>query len=333
LGATSPYKGAQTTAGARASLQRALDNYRTGSIHLPAHADSIDSASVASFGETHGPELARINPGDFSSAAEPNLPKTPTEAAPGTFAPPAGGPPPTAHPHAAVHFADTKPPASMPIPSPALASTHAATVASPASPAVDPLKLNMQPAPLPTSPDGSSTVLNTAVAAPVDPEHAPVAGMTPTMAETGVPVSAGGTGPGPATGSLSELRKERFGGDDVPPPAATGSYGAAPPAFGAAVAGAGIGHHESADEEKARLQREERERVLGGTTTHQTPAAPAAAPKYESGDDEKKRLEREERERVLAAGGTQGTQDGANLGRSGTVNSKGEDLPPYQEPF
>jgi hypothetical protein len=332
--ASSPYTGAQKTAAARASLQRALDNYRTGQIHLPTHEDSFDTASTASFGETHGPELARINTSDFRAAAVPNVPITPpahTEAAPGTFAPPAG-PPPT-HPAAAAHGASGP---SFPSPSPATGSTTSAIPipvpathstgpagATPLSPPLDPKKLNQAPAPLPTSPEGSTTVVDTAVTSP--DVTSPLAGITPTVAETGVPISAGGKGPGPASGSLADLRRERFGTADVSPGVSLGpsATSGAPPAFAGAV------HHETAEEEKRRLEREERERVLGANTAQ----GPSAAPAYETAEDEKKRLERQERERVLATGGNQ--QSGPNPGsrRDTGDDGKGEDLPPYQEPF
>jgi hypothetical protein len=55
---------------------------------------------------------------------------------------------------------------------------------------------------------------------------------------------------------------------------------------------------ETAVEEKKRLEREERERVLASGSASGSSAAPGM-PKYESAGEEKQRLEREQRERLL----------------------------------
>jgi len=98
---------------------------------------------------------------------------------------------------------------------------------------------------------------------------------------------------------------------------------------------AGPTRYESAEEEKKRLEREEREKLLHG----QTPGYGAsdtnegdtggsssdAGPKrYESAEDEKKRLEREEREKLLH-GQTPG------YGASDANEQEGETPPPYQD--
>ena len=73
-------------------------------------------------------------------------------------------------------------------------------------------------------------------------------------------------------------------------------------------------------EEKKRLEREEREKLLHSDGQ----LASSTAPHYESAEEEKKRLEREERERILREGG----------GGGGAQNQPKEDdgeLPPYQE--
>ena len=75
--------------------------------------------------------------------------------------------------------------------------------------------------------------------------------------------------------------------------------------------------YESAEDEKKRLAREERERVL-----NQGPSTPA--PKFETAEEEKKRLEREGREKLLAGG------SGTNPA-SGSGGPDEEDLPPYKE--
>jgi hypothetical protein len=72
---------------------------------------------------------------------------------------------------------------------------------------------------------------------------------------------------------------------------------------------AGSSKFQHDEDEKKRLEREERERLLASESR------PAAKPESESAEDEKKRLEREEREKVLRGG-----QDHPE-----------EDLPPYQD--
>lgn len=119
--------------------------------------------------------------------------------------------------------------------------------------------------------------------------------MTPTVAETGVPLqSSGREGPGPATGSLLDKK-----------PSTASST-----------------HYEGAEEEKRRLEREERDRLLRGDQP------PSTTPKYESAEEEKKRLEREERERVLSQGGS-----GPNHPPPKRDDGSNDDseLPPYQE--
>lgn len=95
---------------------------------------------------------------------------------------------------------------------------------------------------------------------------------SPTVAETGIPLVAGSTGPGPRKGSLSQQSK-------APP------YGS-PEAIASSTSG-----YPSAEDEKRRLAREERDRVLQAGGSSSTPG-------YESAEDEKNRLERAERERV-----------------------------------
>jgi hypothetical protein len=86
---------------------------------------------------------------------------------------------------------------------------------------------------------------------PADTE-AKVPSVTPTVAETGDPVSGGIDGPGPLSGSLLDIRSSKsrnpFLHDDE---RSTGSSALA---------------YESAEDEKKRLEREERERLLQGET-------------------------------------------------------------------
>lgn len=110
-----------------------------------------------------------------------------------------------------------------------------------------------------------------------------------------MPLSAGPSGPGPVSGSLKDIRSGSQGVEDL--------YSNAQP------------RGETAEEEKKRLEREERERVL---------AASAPQPKFESAEDEKKRLEREEQERVRA-GSARGEGEGEG------EQKDGDELPPYKD--
>jgi len=115
-------------------------------------------------------------------------------------------------------------------------------------------------------------------------EHQPTepASVHPQQCASTVPVQ-----PAPASGAEAESASEDL-------------YGGAAPKT------------ESAEEEKKRLEREERERVLaaGSEANNERPAV------SESAEDEKKRLEKEERERVLAGG---------------SAKKDGDELPPYQD--
>lgn len=82
--------------------------------------------------------------------------------------------------------------------------------------------------------------------------------------------------------------------------------------------GTAFSRTESAEEEKQRLAREERERVLAAGQEVDNQCVIGS----ESAEEEKKRLEREERERVLAGG--------ANASKN-TAERDGDELPPYQD--
>lgn len=109
----------------------------------------------------------------------------------------------------------------------------------------------------------------------------------PTVAETGVPVSAGTDGPGPKSGSLRDLRtdspnvglgvQQSLPGENVAnaprtEPTASASSDGSTAQVEPAVAAADKTHdtstfrHESAEEEKKRLAQEERERMLNSGT-------------------------------------------------------------------
>ncbi|KAG2159930.1 Eisosome component PIL1-domain-containing protein [Suillus bovinus] len=155
---------------------------------------------------------------------------------------------------------------------------------------IDPSTLNLSPAPIPEDHSVSSIVI---------PEAAP-----PTVAETGVPIPASASGPGPASGSLRDVRRA----SDAAGPRSGGLPGNSPfdDLYGQP--------HETAAEEKSRLEREERERVSSTGTP--------GTSEHESAEEEKKRLEREERERVLA---------NADTSSGNARNNDGEELPPYQD--
>jgi hypothetical protein len=272
--AKSRYEGAQTTASIRAAVQHALDNYKPGHLELPLGGGGADlsRSDTRSFGETHASELSSISATPASST--PNL-----------------------------SYIDEKPaPVSFPEPSTG-SDKHVAFSPSPsqAPPVINPQQLNQAPAEIPIPVHDTP---NTATLASADPTKpgVQIPTVTPTVAETGIPQSAGPEGPGPSSGTLKDVRS--------PTNPTDGSSG-----YGAGVGTATGSFHESAEDEKKRLGREERERVLGE----------AANKPFESAEDEKKRLERQEREKLLASGAPQGS--GGNSGDA----APGEDLPPYKE--
>ncbi|KAH7931061.1 hypothetical protein BV22DRAFT_1124457 [Leucogyrophana mollusca] len=271
---TNPYTGAQATGAARASLQRALDNYKTGHINLPPQspASELSRSDTRSFGESHASELSSIASASTSDLIHPGIPVTP----------------------------------------PATDSTEKARDVS-RSPPIDPSVLNQSPAPIPSPGPQAAAPVPVAATSTTDLPPVSIPGATPTVAETGVPVSAGASGPGPASGSLRNLRAA----SESAGPKSGGLPGNEPDdLYGQEV------KPESAADEKKRLEREERERVLAAA-----PAASQSPPgAFESAEEEKKRLEREERERVLAGGGGSAPaadKDGAK--------ADGDQLPPYQD--
>ncbi|KAI0361232.1 hypothetical protein OH77DRAFT_1585375 [Trametes cingulata] len=304
-----PYAGAQLTASVRTTLQQALDNYRTGNstLHLrePSAAD-LHRSDTRSFGVTHAKELARIGAAD--PQAKSNIPITP---------------PATAHdvpPQAPSHTANIT--SSPPFPAKSSAPVDVPKASTPpqgtASPPLNPATLNQAPAPIPLKIGSPS-----AVVAP-DPSEPglKVPTVTPTVAETGMPKSAGPDGPGPASGSLRDLKQPS---PTAPSPAAAQS----PAPVGDSLPGYGAGtsaQPESAADEKKRLEREERERFLHEGGSVQSSAS--EQPKYESAEEEKKRLEREERERLLAAGGSSNVNPHPDAKQPPSDDAE---LPPYQE--
>jgi hypothetical protein len=188
---------------------------------------------------------------------------------------------------------------------PSVSSGKAAAISSPKaqSPPIDPSNLNLSPAPIPNVTSPGTAVAPHPIVAPVPLNPAEL----PTVAETGVPVSAGASGPGPASGSLRDIK----GASSTAGPRSGGLPGneASIPPYGSSGA---TQKFESAAEEKRRLQA-----YSEAAQQQQAPPAP-----YETAEEEKKRLEREERERLLA---------GAS-GPSGAKKGTDDDLPPsYQD--
>ncbi|KAG6336939.1 hypothetical protein ID866_2133 [Astraeus odoratus] len=172
-------------------------------------------------------------------------------------------------------------------------------------PPINPSALNQSPATIPVR--SSSNTAPTAVLAVEDSPKGTLPEVAPTVAETGVPLSAGPAGPGPLTGSLKDVRSGSQGsgtGEHVHTTSEDDLYASPKP------------QGETAEEEKKRLEREERERVLAASNVSQ--------PKFESAEDEKKRLEREEQERVRAGGAS---SQGGNPGEP----KDGDELPPYKD--
>ena len=162
------------------------------------------------------------------------------------------------------------------------------------SPPIDVATLNHSPAPVPLS-------AAVAVPNPTDPAQT-LPAVTPTIAETGIPLSSGDSKPGPSSGSLLDIGGQRLA-PSVTPVVEAQKY-------------------ESAEEEKKRLAAAYSQQV---STEAAPPAkepsqAVATAAVPESAEEEKKRLEREERERILR--GDQNTSSSV----------QGEDPPAYEEP-
>ncbi|KIJ68378.1 hypothetical protein HYDPIDRAFT_106570 [Hydnomerulius pinastri MD-312] len=283
---TSPYTGAQATGAARASLQRALDNYKTGHINLPPQSGAeLSRSDTLSFGESHASELSSIASTSPGESSHPGLPLTPPPIEPASTEKEGG-------------------------------SARNLTQ----SPPIDPSTLNQSPAPIPAQTDPVASPIPVHATSDKDTVQMPgvsIPAATPTVAETGVPVTAGASGPGPASGSL---RNVHAASQDAGP--RSGGLPGDSPAddlYGSLPAKTAAPEPESAEEEKKRLEREERERVLAASGSATDPVSG-----FESAEDEKKRLEREERERVLAGGASGGAP-------SQTEPKDGDELPPYQD--
>ncbi|KAF8680421.1 Eisosome component PIL1 [Rhizoctonia solani] len=312
---TGAYAGAQNTARIRSQLQNTLDSYqpaqgRTNKFKAPHAPLGVGAgADTRSFGETHKEELNSIPP---TTAPTP-------QTGPGALAEQRFG-----SQSSNQHLDPASAAISQPGGDAVTGSSTTATAGhAPSQPApINPTSLNHAPASLPnhspsvSSPLRDATATQDTVQTPLTTGPAatgvpiPAAQHDVTVAETGVPLAAGAAGPGPKSGSLSR--------DSVPttdPPAGPPQTGPAPPLNNEdELPGfAGATRHESAEEEKARLAREERERLLHT-------GAPSAA--HPTAEEEKARLEREERDRLLRG---QAQDQGENAGDGKTVP------PPYAD--
>lgn len=284
---TRRYENAQETAAVRAAVQKALDDWKPGHIDFPAHHATVDlsRSDTKSFGETHASELSNIGHND-NPVPRPSTPNFSSGTS--LHDPPVPAP---VHVPAKVEF---------PFPSPNLATSP-----SVASPPLQPGSLNLSPVQLPAptvTPSTTTTISPTSGSDPID-HPAKLPQVTPTVAETGVPKSAGPDGPGPASGSLLEVKAEHA------------SHGGTP----GQTIGTASKPYESAEDEKKRLAIEERERLL-----NQGPSTSTAAPKFETAEEEKKRLEREGREKLLAGGANPTSGPGG-------PDENEDELPPYKE--
>lgn len=310
---TTRYDGFQRTGAVRASLQQALDNHRPGVTHfnVPSAGADLGRSDTRSFGESHAHELSSIN-----NTPAPLTPHPDIQVA----QPPLQQPIPT---HAPVpHIVP-----SFPVPSQASPPLAHAPHPSQVPPPLDPSSLNQAPAPIPESviatppsQEASAGLTGTGTG------PAPVPVITPTIAETGLPLSAGTSGPGPAKGSLHDLKHASSQAPGVlqsPPPAHEPSPLSATPL--SAPSPAPI-THESAEQEKKRLavmySQAQQQPSAGGPAPAGTSTGHAAKAS-EGAEEEKKRLEREERERILSGQPPQAPR------KDGEPD---EDLPPYQEP-
>jgi hypothetical protein len=279
---TTPYTGAQATGAARASLQRALDNYKTGHINLPSQLSSADlhRSDTRSFGESHASELSSI----ASEATSPGISTTP--------------------PHSTTSLLDTPAPVDTPAPAPRPAEPVAVNVDHSHATPINPAALNQSPASIPAATNIPGDTANHPPSAPAATSQPPFSALasSPTVAETGIPVTAGAGGPGPASGSLHGMHNIT----PVNLPAPESEH-----------------KHVSAEEEKRRLHAAYSQTA----TPSQQPqpglnaGASASSPHHESAEEEKKRLEREERERLFR-------NSTVRHGASG--KDREEDLPPYQ---
>ncbi len=201
----------------------------------------LDRSNTGSFGETHATELQQIETPEHQGVSQQTREGTVADSSP-----------------------PSKPAVQIPAPvptqesgsvsSPPSSQTQPASVSSPlaagsTSSGLDPTVLNNEPAPIPSASPPVAVKLSES-----DDSKAKVPAVTPTVAETGIPVSGGPGGPGPSSGSLHEIRSSSSGLSQT----------ASDVANAPAPEGSSTNRYESAEEEKKRLAREERERALQG---------------------------------------------------------------------
>lgn len=270
-----PYNGASSTAATRASLQYALDHYTPGSIShqfQPSESD-LSRSDSRSFGVTHAAELSGIG----ASSSRP-------------------GTPPSVMRHESHDSASQIRPSSSPIMP------------------VNPAALNNEPAKIPSSPQRNSGTGSGLLKLQPEEAHdaqegiAPVEG--PTVAETGVPLSAGANGPGPSSGSIHDIEARR--NSKLSP---MNSTHALPSSFpvpekntsNSNLLTSPIANVSPSQASLSKTPIATPSEATGGAGPAGTPPAHAdstgpAAAKFESAEDEKARLQREERERILRGG-------------------------------
>jgi hypothetical protein len=240
----------EETGSIRASLQHALDNWKPGQTTLSAPADVIlDRSNTGSFGETHSAELQQIVTPEHQGISQPVREGTVGSSGPDSS--PASKPVQTPDPVPVQELGSAGSPPSSSL------QTRSGSVSSPlaassTSPGVNPALLNNEPAPIPSASPPPAVKLSELSGSVDGKEKEPA--VTPTVAETGVPVSGGPSGPGPSSGSLHDIRSSSTGLSQ-----AASDVAAAP-----GTEGSSTNTYESAEEEKKRLAREERERLLRG---------------------------------------------------------------------
>lgn len=245
------------TGSIRASLQHALDNWKPGQTTLSAPADVIlDRSNTGSFGETHAEELQKIETPEHQGISQP--------VGEGTVGSESKIPVPV--PIQESGSASSPPPSSVQTQS---ASVSSPLAAGPTSPGLNPAVLNNDPAPIPSASSPPPAVKLSELSGSVD-DKGKMPAVTPTVAETGIPVSGGPSGPGPSSGSLHEIRSSSSGLSQAASDVAPGPEGSS------------ANRYESAEEEKKRLAREERERFLHG----EKPSAGSSDPRDDAPADD-----------------------------------------------
>ncbi|KAF8807464.1 hypothetical protein BYT27DRAFT_7100068 [Phlegmacium glaucopus] len=231
---TVPYTGAKSTGAIRASLQRALDNYKTGHINLPSQVSESDlsRSDTRSFGESHASELSSID-SEASLSAAHATPLSSAKPLPSSD---------TLQPQG-IHPIDVttlnNSPAPIPTPVPAVE-----TVPDPANPDQ-------------TLPAIMPTIAETGIPVTSDPSS-----LGPSSGSL-LDIRGQGSAP-PATPAVGDQKYESAEEEKKRLAAAYSQEALAPAVQGPsqATVTASTPQSESAEEEKKRLEREERERIL-----------------------------------------------------------------------